>query len=205
MGVETATPLFRATDGRRARRDRGRLAVTEAMIDLVLEGYLPPSAEQVARRAGVSVASLFRYFETLDELRRETIRRFLERFAHLLDIPEPGLGPLPERIERFVAARLTLYATTEPIGRLARSRASSVPDFDRSLSEARAATAMQVRQHFATELDRRSPARRDDLVAVICTTTSFESWLQFRDDHARSASQTRRAWTNALRCLLDPP
>ena len=177
--------------------------MTEAMIDLVLEGYLPPSADQVARRAGVSMASLFRYFETLDELRQATIERYLDRFAHLFDIPDPGLGPLTERIERFVAARIRLFESTEPIGRLARSRAATVPDFDHSLRQARATTAAQVRQHFATELSRLSPARRDDLVAVVSTTTSFESWLQLRDDYARSTPQTRRAWTNALRCLLN--
>ncbi len=51
-------------DGRRARRERGRIAVSDAVIDLAFEGNANPTAEQVAKRAGVSVASLFRYFET---------------------------------------------------------------------------------------------------------------------------------------------
>ena len=53
----TTTPT--TTDGRRARRGRGRLAVCEAMIDLVFEGNLPPSADQVAERAGYSSAEEF--------------------------------------------------------------------------------------------------------------------------------------------------
>jgi AcrR family transcriptional regulator len=179
--------------------------VTEAMIDLVLEGHVPPSAEQVAAHAGVSVTSLFRYFESLDELRRETIRRYHERFVHLTEIAEIGLGSLDERIDRYVASRLRLYETTEPMARLARSRAVAVPDIDDSLHRTRAEAAERIRRHFAAELSTLTPARRDDLVALVATITSFESWLQLRDDHGRNAVQTRRAWTVALRLLLNQP
>ena len=192
-------------DGRRARRDRGRAAVTEAMIDLVLQGHVPPSAEQVAARAGVSVTSLFRYFESLEELRRETIRRYHERFVHLTEIADIGLGPLDERIDTYVASRLRLYETTEPMARLARSRAVAVPDIDDSLHRTRAEAADQLRHHFAAEFAGLTPARRDDLVGLVATTTSFESWMQLRDDHQRTAVQTRRAWTTALRLLLTQP
>ena len=65
------------------------------MIDLVLEGHAPPSAEHVIERAGVSQASLFRYFATLDELRQEAIGRYFERFDGLIAIPQPaGMGSL---------------------------------------------------------------------------------------------------------------
>ncbi|MEO2165398.1 MAG: TetR/AcrR family transcriptional regulator, partial [Acidimicrobiales bacterium] len=70
-------------DGRRARSQRGRLATLEAMIDLINEGHAPPTAQQVAQRAGISVATLFRYFETLEDLRQYATQQCLERFAHL--------------------------------------------------------------------------------------------------------------------------
>ena len=184
------------------RRERGRLAVTEAMINLVLEGHGPPSHEDVARRAGVSAASLFRYFETLDELRQETIRRYFARFAHLFEIADSGKGSLDDRIDRFVATLLRLYATTEPISRLARSRAFTVPDVEDELHRTRTTTPIRSVGTSPPRLAVLSPARHDDLVAVIATTTSFESWIQLRDDHERNSAQTRRAWTTALRRLL---
>lgn len=191
-------------DGRRARRARGRLAVTEAMIDLVHEGHHPPSAELVAERAGVSQASLFRYFDTLDELRQATILRYFDRFAHLFEVPDLGVGRLDERIERLVAARLALYEATEPMARLARDRAAAVPEFGATLHERRIVLAEQVRRHFAEELAPHSPARRDDLVALVSMLTSFESWTQFRDDYQRSDGRTRLAWVETLRILLGP-
>jgi AcrR family transcriptional regulator len=191
------------TDGRRARRERGRTAVSEAMIDLVFEGNIPPSPDQVAERAGVSIASLFRYFETLDDLRRETTEIYFDRHGHLFDITDVGEGTLDERIGNLVRSRATLYETTEPMGRLLRVRANELTEMSELLHRARATRADQIRHHFDTELRLLSRARRDDLVAIIATLTSFESWDQMCSTHGRSHQQVRRAWTTALAQILE--
>ena len=90
-------------DGRRLRREHGRIAVVDAMIDLVLAGRTPPTTEEIAAHAGVSTASVFRYFDSLDDLRREGIQRYLERYDHLLDVPEIGEHDLDRRIAALVA------------------------------------------------------------------------------------------------------
>lgn len=199
--ADPTTPI----DGRRMRRERGRRAVAEATIDLVLEGVAPPTVEQVAARAGVSVASVFRYFETLDELRNETARRYLDRFAHLIEIPNIGKGSSQARIKRFVDSRLEFYAATEPMARFVRRRAPTVTELDEMLHRNRVTRAAQVRQHFAAELATLSPARRVELVGVICILTSFESWVELRDDHVYGAVQIRRAWMRTLGRLLSEP
>ncbi|MDJ0768983.1 MAG: TetR/AcrR family transcriptional regulator [Ilumatobacter sp.] len=192
------------TDGRRARRERGRVAVIDAMIDLVFEGHSPPPAELVAERAGISMATLFRYFETLDDLRQETTNRYIERYAHLFDIPDARDGDVGARIAVFVDARVTLYETVAPIARLARWRAAEVAAVDDTLHRLRAERADQVRRHFDDELARLTPAARDDMVTIIATLTSFESWDQARHDHERSPAQLRRTWVTALTRLLTP-
>lgn len=193
-----------AVDGRRARKERGRLAVTNAMIDLVFEGKIPPNAEQVAERAGVSVASIFRYFETLDDLRRATTETYFERYADLFEIPRIGEGSLPTRIDSFVSARVALYDTIEPIARLARLRASEHANLDETLHRVRASRSDQICRHYEIELRAFTPAARDDTIAIISTLTSFESWDQARHDHRRSTTQLRRAWATAIRKILTP-
>jgi len=190
------------TDGRRARRERGRLAVTEATIDLVLEGSIPPSAEQIAERAGVSAASLFRYFETLDDLRRATVDRYFERYTHVFEIPDIGVGALSDRIKRFTKARSSLHEMTEPMARLARLRAPEHVELDERLHLVRTTMSDQVRHHFDTELATRSPAQREDTVTVISTLTSFEAWDQARHDHQRSQQQISRAWSATITKIL---
>jgi AcrR family transcriptional regulator len=95
-----------AVDGRRARRERGRVAVVDAMVDLIQEGVVPPGADAVAERAGVSVASVFRYFDGLADLQEAAMVRYFERYRERFEVPGLGEGDLDERIERLVRARL---------------------------------------------------------------------------------------------------
>jgi AcrR family transcriptional regulator len=190
-------------DGRRARRERGRIAAIDAVVDLLQEGATPPSAAEVAKRAGVSPATLFRYFETIDDLQHEATSRFFERNAPLFEVPASS-GPLDERADGYAAARVTLYDTIAPIARLARVRSFDHPHLARTLHEVRSRMAAQVRTHFAPELRALTPAGRDDAVALITTMTSFESWDQLRQDFDRSAAQIRRAWRQAIAANLQP-
>lgn len=151
------------------------------MIDLVLEGVVPPTVDRVSERAGVSQASLFRYFGTLEELRREAIARYFERFADLLAVPGIGDGPLPGRIERFVAARDVFYDRTAPMARLVRRQAADVAAFSETLGRVRSTFADQAAQHFSPELDHLDRATCDQCVAVIAALTSFEAWDQLAD------------------------
>ena len=59
-----------ALDGRAARALRTRNRVVDALLDLVDEGDLRPSAADVARRAGVSLRSVFQHFDDLETLFR---------------------------------------------------------------------------------------------------------------------------------------
>ena len=74
-------------DGRRLRRERGRDAVIDALFELLLEGSPTPKSDELARRAGVSEASVFRYFDSLDDLFLRAFQAFQERYAPLLTIP----------------------------------------------------------------------------------------------------------------------
>ena len=181
MGDRSATDSApEKVDGRRRRREQGRAAVVDAMIDLVLAGHTPPTADQVAARAGVSTASVFRYFESLDDLRRQGIRRYLERYDHLLDVPGIGEHGLGRRIATLVDARQRLYVTIEPMARLARAQALTVPELDEALGRVRATLADQLSEHFAVEFQELSPLRRRELVALVAALTSYESWEQLR-------------------------
>lgn len=168
----------RIVDGRTLRRERGRRAVIDAMIDLVLEGHTPPSASQVAERAEVSQASLFRYFATLDELRRDAIGRYFERFDELIAIPDIGEGRLRVRIDRLVRSRDAFYKRTAPMAHLTRRHAADVDDFGETIVRLRATFADQIAQHFAPELDPLDTVERVQRVAVIAVLTSFEGWDQ---------------------------
>ena len=194
-----------AIDGRRARRERGRRAVSEAMIDLVLDGHLPPTTDQIAERAGVSVASVFRYFDTLDDLRRDTTELYFDRFDHLFEISAIGEGTLDERIDRFVDTRATLYETTEPMCRLVRMRVHEVAAVGNMIELVIASRADQIRRHFDVELSAMTADHAHDTTAAISALTSFESWDQMCRILDRTPARARRTWAVHLRRMLAPP
>jgi len=52
------------TDGRRARGERTRVRVLEALVALAEEGQVRPGAQQVADRAGVALRTVYHTFPT---------------------------------------------------------------------------------------------------------------------------------------------
>jgi AcrR family transcriptional regulator len=57
-----------APDGRRQRSERSKQAIIEAMLDMIGEGILIPTAQQVSERAGVGIRSVFRHFEDMESI-----------------------------------------------------------------------------------------------------------------------------------------
>ncbi len=198
--TEALVPAPRGFQGTPAAMRR-RIRALDAFIDLVLEGHLPPSVEQVAERAGISKATFFRYFESLNAMRFDAGARMLERFP-LLHVADPGQGPLRERIERFVALRVELWEKVHLLAQLQRTLVLQDPDAARMIDFVRELMVEQVREHFEPELRERSAAQRDDAAMLIAMITSVESWEQFRRTYGRSPLQTRRAWTQAIEALL---
>ena len=197
---EAEAPAPRRLQGTPAAMRR-RVRALDAFIDLVLEGHLPPTVEQVADRAGISKATFFRYFESLNAMRYDAAARMLERFP-LLHVADPGKGPLRERIERFVSLRVELWEKVHLLARLQRTRVLHDPDAARMVDSVRQVMVDQVRVHFAPELQERSPAQRDDATVLIAMITSVESWEQFRGTYGRSPLQTRRAWVEGIEAVL---
>lgn len=189
-------------DGRTARRDRNRNDVVEAALDLVDEGVMDPSIEQLTERSGLSARSIFRYFEGLDDLRRAVIRSHFERLQPMLASIDTGDGSLETRLKKFVDARLKFNEGIAGPARTARMRSHFAPVIAEDIQHYRQVLDSAVRKQFAPELKARSKAEAEDLIALIDTMVSFDSWDLLTRDHGKSRAQIRRAWTFALECLL---
>ncbi|MBV5268573.1 MAG: TetR/AcrR family transcriptional regulator, partial [Burkholderiaceae bacterium] len=59
------------SDGRFNRSVVTRKKIVSALTSLVYEGYLSPTAEQVAQRADVGLRTVFRHFDDLNSLYSE--------------------------------------------------------------------------------------------------------------------------------------
>jgi AcrR family transcriptional regulator len=178
---QTTTEADSRVDGRTARRDRNRLAVLDAVLELFEEGNLNPGVHDVAERSGVSLRSVYRYFEDLDELITAAIERHLERTRPLFDIDRIGEGPLSERIHRFTERRLRLFDAMRVIYRASRVRAASDPQVQSGLMDTYQWLGEQTHRMFAPELRRIDDHQaRTDTHHAIDVLTQFDSLEHLR-------------------------
>ena len=105
-------------DGRTVRAERTRQALVDALLELLYEGELQPTAERISARAGVSERSLFQHFADREALYQAVAVQQYERIMPTLDPVDVSL-PLSERIETFVAQRAQLLETVTPVRRAA--------------------------------------------------------------------------------------
>ncbi len=91
-------------DGRRARSERSKQAIVDAVLELMEEGNLIPTAQQIADRSGVKIRSFFRHFEDMETL-FATIDSQNREATEALFIGGDRTGALEERIVRSVERR----------------------------------------------------------------------------------------------------
>lgn len=194
-----------AVDGRTARRDRNRDLVLDAVIELFTEDQFAPNAAAVAERSGVSLRSVYRYFQDHDALVRAAIARNAERIAPLFNVPDLGKGPLDERVTRFVAWRIRLYQEEAPVARAAIVRAPANLILRDQLENVRALLRKQNVAMFAPELAMMTTTQRRAVTAAIDTLLQFESAEHLIRRLDLSPAQTADVLGRALTSLLTNP
>jgi AcrR family transcriptional regulator len=191
-------------DGRQSRTWRSRRAICEACLDLVQEGILQPSADQVADRAGLSRRSIFHHFDSLAALYDAVVEAALERCAPLrAEIPRSA--PLAERVERLAETRARFYEATTPFRRSLAAQALVGAASAQALRVARAllrAERDEVAALFAPELAPLSAAERAELAEALAAAVSPAAWEHLRTSRALSAARARAVMRRSLAALL---
>lgn len=190
------------SDGRRVRRERNRLAVVDAMLEIYATGNLDPSSDLIAQRAGLSPRSLFRYFDDIDDLVRVAVARQHERILPLAELDTNPAAPLAERVRLLVVQRLRMWEAIASVGTVSRLRAPFQPLIAVELTTARAFWRQQVRELFAAELQALGEVAAH-VVASIDVLTTFEAVKLMRDDQQLSSSAIAAALEHSITALLD--
>src|SRR5580704_2095506 len=67
----TAAKTAAEADGRKHRSQKSQALIVNALLELIAQGNLEPSADQIAEFAKVGRRSVFRHFKDMDTLYRE--------------------------------------------------------------------------------------------------------------------------------------
>jgi AcrR family transcriptional regulator len=186
-------------DGRRARRHRSRDLAVDALLDLLGDGVLRPTAQQVAERSGVSLRSIFRIFDDVESLHAAAAARQLSRVRHLF-VDVLATGGLDARIAEIVSINGRLYESVAPIRRAALRAAPESPALQEQLDRARSWVRAEVERVFSAEL----VAAGRDAAAAVEMALSFEAWDHLRSAQGVSVTRATAAVTRIVTALLQP-
>ena len=195
----TVTP---STDGRVLRRERNRSEIVDALLDLLREGQMDVSAATIARRAGLSERSIFRYFDDLDDLYRAVCAVQFERERKHAEIDSFRTGSTADKIDHFVAQRVRLFTSIGNVGRASRVFAHRNLVIAKQLKRARTLLHRQVADHFADELAALPARERDYVATTIDSLSNFESFTIMRNDYDMTIAAITSTLTTGIRKAL---
>jgi AcrR family transcriptional regulator len=191
-------------DGRIERTQRSRLAICEACLDLVQEGVLQPSADQVAARAGVSRRSIFNHFRDLTALYDAVTEAGMQRCAPLLE-EIPRSAPVAVRVARLADGCRRFFEATTPFRRALAAQALAGPERGQALRVVRTLLRQQrdeLAALFEGELAALAPAERAELVEALAAAASPSSWEHLRTSRGLSPQRARGVVARTLAALL---
>ncbi|HEY8515984.1 MAG TPA: TetR family transcriptional regulator [Candidatus Binatia bacterium] len=183
-------------DGREVRGLRSRDAIVSALLALIAEGHLVPTAQQVAERAGVGLRSVFRHFNDRESLFAAMGERVFASAAPILLSDEPS-GTLVERARELVARRAQFFEQIAPYKRSANLRRADSP----FIKSRHAELVRGLRADLLRRLPELADARPDEL-EVLDALTSFETWDRMRSDQGLSREHAHRALEEAVLALV---
>lgn len=189
------------TDGRVLRGARTRSRIVQALLDLLNEGELSPTSNQIAERAEVSVRSVFQHFTDMEALYADLAAEQAERVEPLLrSLTRPDT--LADRISALVGQRSELFETIAPVRHAIGTRAFDSAALRSRLDELSAALRSQVADQFAPELAAMAPARRSTMLDTLDLVCSFEAWDRLRVVQGASRRRAEAVLGETLRALL---
>ena len=197
VGTMPKEKTVAAPDGRRLRSERSRQAIIDALLALMDEGILVPTAQQVSIRAGVGIRTVFRHFSDMESLfasgdaqsRQATEALFLggDREGSL---QERILHAVERHANGYELKKNTILSTQAQLWRYEILR-KNYAYYQRGLRK--------DLENWLPELKSLSQPRREAVDAV----ASFEMWRRLRDFQGLSKKLSIEIVTNLLNTLID--
>jgi len=172
-------------DGRRQRSEASRRRIVGALLSLVREGVLMPSAEQVAARGDVGLRTVFRHFDNMESLYREFHAAMMDEVGPIVARPLTG-NTWQEKLHAMVAKHAELFERIMPVRMSADLRRHTSPFLVTQVTKLNA----EMRAGLLAVLPKHLREDRD-VVEALDMALSFDSWRRLRIDQKLSAQRAQ--------------
>jgi AcrR family transcriptional regulator len=200
MAGETRSAVV---DGRRLRSERTRQYIIEAYMALLRQNPRPPTASQIAERAGYSVRSLFERFPDLLSLSLAAADYAFAQ-ANTQAAIRNANGDRATRIRAQVETRAQTCENWLPLWRALVLNQQVSEELRLRIRRVREAIMARILLMYRPELDSVSQVERRRTLIAIEALTDFESWARMRESAGLSFEDACAVWIRAIDRLLPP-
>lgn len=178
--LRASQPVAVVADGRANRSVVTRKKIVEALSGLILEGFLSPTAEQVAARADIGLRTVFRHFEDMETLYREITAQIDQLVLPVVNAPLVG-SHWKERLRESIPIRGALYERVAAF-QLASQALRHQSNYVHAQLMSGAALHRKVVMHNLP------PALRSNqvLLEALDLATSIDTWIRLRREQGLS-------------------
>lgn len=164
----------------------------DALLALLEEGHVRPSAEKVAERAGVSRRALFNHFTDLEDLLRHAAARRFQAVSALIPTPSRE-GSRQTRLRELCTGMGHFHEKIAPVRRAGILFASESQIVAAHMREAARMHRGLVEHAFSAELAKLSEDERRVALAGLAAALSFSTWEELRHTQGLEFDDALRA------------
>jgi AcrR family transcriptional regulator len=197
--VATEAGKMVRTDGRNRRAAETRRKIIEAAKVMIAETSVAPTVVGVARRADVSVRSVFQHFHDVESL-FVTVTDSIRADLVVPEMPSAS-RPLSARIESIVAAFAELFDKVVPL-RVASGQFVDHPALLERSQTARNELREATFEVFSPEFATLSEQAREELADAMGAALSLDAWIVLRRRDGLSLERATAVWRLTLTALL---
>jgi AcrR family transcriptional regulator len=183
-------------DGRRRRSLDSRQRIVSAMLWLVRNGAIAPSAEQVAERAGVGLRTVFRQFKDMDSVYAGMAQAIEAELDQVLANPLKGHS-WRERLADLIDRRALAFDKIAPFKRAAGAHRHASPFLEASHQRLTTAAREALRALLPAPI-----AADAALFESLDLILGYEAWSRLRREQGLSSDAARAVLTWAAARLI---
>ncbi len=197
-GASGTSPVVHR-DGRNRRAAETRRKIIEAAKLMIAETSEAPTVVGVARRADVSVRSVFQHFRDVQSL----FVTVLDSIRADLVIPEAPSSsrPLAARVEAVARDLAAIYDKVVPL-KVASGQFATHPALIERSHASRSLLREALFETFGPELAALREPAREELVEAILAALSLDAWTVLRRRDGLSLERAEAVWKLTLSALL---
>ena len=182
-------------DGRRNRTVTTRKKIVQAFFELIREGHLEPTAEDVSVRAKMGIRTVFRHFDDMETLYGQVNAEMRKMVTAMLPFEYRSVQ-WQERLLESLEARYLLFEAMTPFFMVAQLHRHKSAVINTNVKHAN-----ELERTILKNLIPKETQADESRFEALCMLLSLEAWIRLRREQGLSFNSAMVAVQVALKAL----